>query len=166
MCRVQVFEQILNIWQRATEADVKYLNPRNRHLSPVQLLEVALYPVVYSPQLWLCNCVSLFHLTFPLLTHCVPQLGTNLLVDVQKDANELAVVAGRRGGVWAIFCKMLKEVVDLRLSMAEHTAFTIRQTEEKEKEWLRMFEVSFLCSIFSSPVPVVGHTLHTVLFWC
>ena len=38
---MQVFEHILNIWQRATKADVKYLNPRNRHLSPVQLLEVS-----------------------------------------------------------------------------------------------------------------------------
>lgn len=36
----EVFARVLSIWQRTTEADIKYLNPRNRHLSPLQLLEV------------------------------------------------------------------------------------------------------------------------------
>lgn len=40
----------------------------------------------------------------------------------------------------ALFPGMLKEVVDIRVAMNEHTAFTIRQTEEKQRNWLNAYQ--------------------------
>lgn len=41
------FARVLDLWRAANETDIRYLNPRHRDLSPMQLLDVCSFFVSF-----------------------------------------------------------------------------------------------------------------------